>query len=149
MMKEEIIQKARSAKSAGELIELAKANGREITEEQAENLFKGLSQGGEMSDDELESAVGGCGGIKMPSWESDLGFSSIDCKKGQFLGAHTQAAAKSYWRCNICGGHILSDGPLSAYTRCKHVKQFKVLTCSNCANYNWTNGQCEFEDDGI
>ena len=83
----EIIKKARAAKSAGELIELAKANGKDLTKEQAEMFFKSLSQGGEISDEELSSAVGGCGGSEI-SWEKSLGFSRIDCRKGDLVGGH-------------------------------------------------------------
>ena len=141
----EIIKKARAAKSAGELIELAKANGKDLTKEQAEMFFKSLSQGGEMSDEELSSAVGGCGGSEI-SWEKSLGFSRIDCRKGDFVGGHT-FAAKTYWKCAICGGHIYCNGPLTAYTNCTHLKQHKVLGCNNCF-FN-ENGKCNYYDDNV
>ena len=58
----EQLMKARSAKSAEELMELAKADGIEVTEEQATEQFTMLHSEGELADDELENVSGaGCG----------------------------------------------------------------------------------------
>ena len=60
MMNEEMITKAKEAKSVEELIALAKENGIELTEEDAKMYFEQLSaKKGELSDDELESVSGG------------------------------------------------------------------------------------------
>ena len=63
-MNEEMIKKAKEAKSAEELFTFAKENNIEITEEQAKAYFAQLHPAaGEMSDDELETVAGGeCGG---------------------------------------------------------------------------------------
>ena len=59
----EQLMKARSAKSAEELMELAKADGIEVTEEQAMEQFAMLHSEGELADEELDNvAGGGCGG---------------------------------------------------------------------------------------
>ena len=58
MENNEIFEKLKAAKSAEELVEIAKANGAEITAEDAQKLFSQIS-GGEISDEELEEISGG------------------------------------------------------------------------------------------
>ena len=61
----EQLMKARSAKSAEELMELAKSDGIEVTEEQATEQFTMLHSEGVLADEELDNvAGGGCGGTK-------------------------------------------------------------------------------------
>ncbi len=60
----ELIEKAKQAKSAEELIALAKENGAQITEENAKAYFDKLNKAGELSDDELDNVAGGCGNNK-------------------------------------------------------------------------------------
>lgn len=62
MTGEEIIRKLKDADSVSEVISIAKESGKELTEEQAGIILKGIKNGGEISDEELEGAVGGCGG---------------------------------------------------------------------------------------
>ena len=64
MMNEEMIAKAKEARSVEELITLAKENGVELTEEEAKAYFAQLNpKSGELSDDELDAvAGGGCSG---------------------------------------------------------------------------------------
>ena len=59
----ELLEKAKTAKSVEELLELAKEENIDMTEEEAAKVFVGLHKSGEMSDDELDNvAGGGCGG---------------------------------------------------------------------------------------
>ena len=55
----ELIAKAKAAKSAEELLELAKANTVELTETEAKICFEQLHANGAVSDDELEAVAGG------------------------------------------------------------------------------------------
>ena len=55
----EQLAKAKSAKSAEELLSLAKENGIEITEEEAGKYYAELHREGELSDDELDNVSGG------------------------------------------------------------------------------------------
>ena len=55
----ELFEKAKEAKSAEELIVLAKENGAELTEEEAADYFTQLHQSGELSDEELDHVSGG------------------------------------------------------------------------------------------
>ena len=59
-LKPEMIEKARTAKSAEELLELAKANNVEMTADEAKTYFAQLgSKSGELDDDELDNVSGG------------------------------------------------------------------------------------------
>ena len=59
----EMIEKAKAAKSAEELLELAKASNVEMTEEEAKTYFAQLSpKSGELDDDDLDAVAGGAGG---------------------------------------------------------------------------------------
>ena len=55
----ELIAKAKVAKSAEELLELAKENGTELTEEEAKTYFAQLNANDAISDDELGAVAGG------------------------------------------------------------------------------------------
>ena len=56
---EELMAKARAAKSVEELLALAKENDVELTEEKANYYFQKMNQSGELEDDELDSVAGG------------------------------------------------------------------------------------------
>ncbi len=58
-MTNELFEKAKKCQSSEELLELAKANGVDLTEEQAAQYYDQMHQEGELSDDELDSAAGG------------------------------------------------------------------------------------------
>jgi len=55
----EQIARAKAAGSPEELVSLAKENGVELTEDQADAYFGQLNKSGEMSDDELGNVAGG------------------------------------------------------------------------------------------
>ena len=57
----ELLEKAKTAKTAEELLELAKAEKVELTEEEAAKAFEELNKNGELSDEELDNVAGGCG----------------------------------------------------------------------------------------
>ena len=58
-MANEIMEKLKAAKSAEELLDIAKANGEELTAEQAKVAYDRLCGSGELSDDDLEKVAGG------------------------------------------------------------------------------------------
>ena len=63
----EMIEKAKVAKSVEELLEIAKANGVEMTAEEAATYFAQLNpQSGELDDDALDGVAGGCGSTYVP-----------------------------------------------------------------------------------
>lgn len=55
----ELVAKAKATKSAEELLALAKGNGIELTEEEANTYFEQLHTNAALSDDELEAVAGG------------------------------------------------------------------------------------------
>ena len=58
----ELLEKAKTAKKAEELIEMAKAENIELSAEQAAKAFAELNKTGGLSDEELDNVAGGCGG---------------------------------------------------------------------------------------
>ena len=58
----ELIEKAKTAKTAEELLEMAKAEHIELTEEEAKKAFEKLNKNCELSDKELDNVSGGCAG---------------------------------------------------------------------------------------
>ena len=65
----EMIEKAKAAKSAEELLELAKAGGMEMTADEAATYFAQLNpKSGELDDDALDGVAGGCGNDEIKNW---------------------------------------------------------------------------------
>ena len=62
----ELLEKAKAAKSAEELLAMAKAESVELTEKQAEKAFAEFNKTGEISDEELDNVAGGCGDPETP-----------------------------------------------------------------------------------
>ena len=56
----ERIEKAKTAKTAEELLAMAKAENIELSAEEAEKAFAELNKTGELSDEELNNVAGGC-----------------------------------------------------------------------------------------
>ena len=82
----EQLTKAKAAKSAEELLALAKENGIELTEEEANKYFADFHKEGEIADSELDNVSGGCGGSSTPSPKYKVGQTfrriiglSVDC----------------------------------------------------------------------
>ena len=107
-LKPEMIEKAKAAKSAEELLELAKENGVEMTADEAKTYFAQLgTKSGELDDDDLDAVAGGAGGCGDPT-NKDLfpENSKLRYKKGSCPVCHTNVwIAKYSWsielRCNI------------------------------------------------
>lgn len=67
----EMIQKAKGAKSAHELLELAKAEGIDITADEATTYFAQLNpESSELADDELDGVSGGGCGDDLPLYRN-------------------------------------------------------------------------------
>ena len=86
MMNEEMIAKAKEAKSVEELIALAKENGVELTEEDAKAYFEQLNaKKGELSDDELDVVSGGGCETTVDGKKYTVVTSGCKCFTGEFL----------------------------------------------------------------
>lgn len=55
----ELLKKAKTAKTAEELLAMAKEENIELTSEQAAMVFANLNKTGELSDEELDNVAGG------------------------------------------------------------------------------------------
>lgn len=92
MTNEELISKARAAKSPEELLKIARDSGMDdLTEEGAREYFDFLNKSGEISDDELDTAVGGCkkGGRRIVT-------------RGLVCVGYDFTDQSSYWQCKVC-----------------------------------------------
>ena len=66
----ELIEKAKTAKSAEELLEMAKAENIELNAEEAAQALAKMNKNGELSDEELDNVAGGCGRDYEPSGDT-------------------------------------------------------------------------------
>lgn len=82
-LSKELLAKAKEAKSAEEVLTLAKENNIPLTEEEANDYFTRLHAEGELSESELDNVSGGCG--------SGPKHLNID---------------NAYPRCPVCNSHI-------------------------------------------
>lgn len=102
-MDQEIIAKAKEAKSAEELLAMAKENGMELTEEEAEEYYDRLHASGELADDELDSVAGGsswCTNTKCPRCDSKNYHETDEIYYQRQQGTNV---ALHYLQCDDCG----------------------------------------------
>lgn len=116
----EMIENAKTAKSAEELIELAKAGGVEMTADEAAIYFAQLNpESGELSDDELDAVAGGaCSGSDNDNSNVAVGdkvrvISGETCPKcggntGTVLIVGGMMGAKGVVACQNCSGSIIA-----------------------------------------
>ncbi len=90
---ETMIEKGKMAKSAQELIALAKESGTELTEESAKAYFDQIHKTGELADDELDNVSGGCSGYASVS---------IDGHYYKLVNERTDSCYR--FTCRACGG---------------------------------------------
>ena len=83
-MTDELHEKAKAAKSAEELLSLAKENGMELTESEAEEYFAQLNKSGELSDEELGNVSGGGCQTKVGGEKYTVVTSGVRCFNGEF-----------------------------------------------------------------
>ena len=91
-MNKELFEKAKAAGSPEELLKLAHEVGMEdFTEENAKAYFESMHKSGELSDNELANASGGCkkGGRRIVT-------------KGLVCVAYDFTDRSSYWQCKVC-----------------------------------------------
>ena len=127
----EMIEKAKTAKSAEELFEIAKAGGVEMTADEAATYFAQLNpKSGELDDDDLDNVAGGAGKCGDPT-NKDLfpEGTKVRYKRGNCLRCGTNVwTIKCEWSSNgpNTGGYYLSpicdtcgrdNGSFSTYSR--------------------------------
>ena len=114
-MKQELIAKAKEAKSVEELLAVAKECGVELTEDAAKEFYERFHATGELSDDELDAVAGGddCGPGYIVTYISP----TSTCINGKFIG-HSQTIDKTP-RCENCSNLVrkIVDGAPDYYGR--------------------------------
>ena len=108
----ELIVKAKAAKSAEELLALAKANNVELTEEDAKTYFEQLNANGAVSDDELDAVAGGSFlGLSCPSEDEEEQTLAVNENKpvgrcphcgSTNIGTHVNPDGGWFFICNDC-----------------------------------------------
>ena len=102
----ELIEKAKAAKTPEELLEIAKANGVEMTPDEASAYFAQITPtSGEIDDDDLDSVAGGACSYRPKSGDT------VRVTSGQ--------------TCPICGGCIGTVKPVGAMST-------GGVVCENC-----------------
>ena len=110
----EMIEKAKTVKSAEELLELAKASNVEMTADEAATYFAQLNpKSGELDDDDLDAvAGGGCGGSDNDNPAVGAGgklqiTSGKTCSScGSNMGIAARLRKGAYIKCAQCGDAI-------------------------------------------
>ena len=76
----EMIEKAKAAKSAEELLEIAKDNGEEMTADEAKSYFAQLNpKSGELDDDDLDNVAGGACAKTEQARDASEAVGEMDC----------------------------------------------------------------------
>ena len=119
-LKPEMIEKAKAAKSAEELLELAKENNVEMTADEAKTCFAQLNpKSGELDDDDLDAVAGGaCSGSDNDNSNVAVGdkvrvISGETCPKcggntGKVQIVGGMMGAKGVVACQNCSGSIIA-----------------------------------------
>ncbi len=107
MDQKELFEQAKNAKSAEELLSLAKENGVELTKEDAEEYFAQINKNGELSDEELDNvAGGGChkkdGRLVVTTMHSCGQFVCKSCGRAGEHTHHVGNIVTVYPACGIC-----------------------------------------------
>ena len=113
----EMIEKAKTAKSAEELLALAKENNVEMTADEAATYFAQLNpKSGELNDDDLDNVAGGaCAGYEAPPQPGDRVriTSGQTCSKcGGTIGKVGYDLNFTFVECEKCGT-IITDFSLT------------------------------------
>ena len=117
----EMIEKAKAAKSAEELLEIAKANGVEMTADEAKSYFAQLNpKSGELDDDDLDSVAGGACAERepLPYGKKVRVTSGQTCEKcGTNVGVYSVAELYCYDKvvCESCNCIIANDDGTITY----------------------------------
>ena len=120
----EQITKAKAAKSAEELIALAKENGIALTEEEAAKYFADLHKEGELADEELDNVAGGSfcyNGSSYSTGEDSFGLLIVT------IGNSCPMAEDSFGRVGVSGtcfkcSHSYTTNGVTWYCRARKYK---------------------------
>jgi predicted ribosomally synthesized peptide with nif11-like leader len=111
-MNKELLEKAKRAKNAEELIALAKENGVELSDEQAKAYFAKLnSENGELGDDELDNVAGGaCCETEYHNFYNYKRLDSHNNPCEHWLCGNCKVEKDGRWTCNPYDPDVHNDG---------------------------------------
>ena len=133
MMNEEMIAKAKEAKSVEELITLAKENGVELNEEDAKMYFEQLNaKKGELSDDELSNVSGGGCETTVDGKKYTVVTAPCKCFTGQYLSNFVSSE-------NL-GMTVRTDNPLLREIWVGKTGSKIENKCGSCAHLGFKDG---------
>jgi len=122
-MDKTLLQRARETQSAEELLALAKSEGIEITQGQAEEYFMKLHASMELSDEELDNVSGGGCYTKEGYLETTIGYKCEYYEESSTmdLGVEGTCCRCKYWDIKSASQMIYFGQP----GICRHPKQMK------------------------
>jgi hypothetical protein len=116
----ELIEKAKTAKSAEELLAMAKAENIELNAEEAAQAFAKMNKNGELSDEELDNVAGGCGDNAPKGPKYSVGdWVTVDINYG---GYRPCGEVISVWK---------SDSPMNCYNHCTCINGVRYVACKD------------------
>ena len=127
----ELIEKAQAAKSAEELLQMAKEENIDMTAEEAAHAFAELHKTGELSDDELDNVAGGCED-EIPEPKYSVGDMVVSSRG---FPCHTCNCYRDF---QITGVHRSPDG--------KHTYS---IACPECGEKWWNSNVDEATIDSL
>ncbi len=116
----EMIEKAKAAKTAEELLALAKENNVEMTEESAKAYYEQIHKTGELADDELDNVAGG------------------GCYHDGQLVVTVGTIACDHFRCEHCGSEKAAIGTM--HTCLYGGRLMRADNCGNCISCKYIDG---------
>ena len=108
----ELIAKAKTAKTAEELLELAKASNVELTAEEAQTYFTQLNAKGVVADDELDAVAGGGCGVGVGSHVKFIDGTKCPkckCTTGTVTSHRVTVGYANAVICDHCGTTIVNS----------------------------------------
>ncbi len=135
MTHEELMLKAKSAKSADDILEIAKENGLEVSREDAEMYIQTNAKSGEISDEALGGVTGGAAYTLRGGYLIVTNFHECDRWKCDECGGdrfeYMHVASDSGWAyAHKCGGH--PNGCGKGCATCEYMKyRFPFQICTH------------------
>ena len=109
----ELLEKAKAAKTAEELLEMAKAENIELSAEQAAKAFAELHKMGELSDEELDNVAGGGCYARDGALMTTIGYKCKNFERSpERKGVKGTCYECKYWDYGNAEGNEIFGNPL-------------------------------------
>ena len=131
-LSKELLEKAQTAKSPEELIQMAKTENIDLSAEEAAKAFAELHKSGEISDEELDNVAGGCGKEEIPEPKYKIGDMVISSRG---------------FPCHTCG--IYRDFQITEVHRSPDGKHTYSIACPECGEKWWNSDVSEAAIDAL